>query len=148
MSLAKEVAVELRKMTAQSSGAPELRWWQRLVLIAAANAIGVLIGGGLIAFFSILWQKSNATDDIYASMKQAAEVRAAERQELLNELASLRATQARFHVDADAIHGPFQPGEDLRPEPAPVAAEEVDAAKEAIQQKIDKAVYRARQLQE
>ena len=82
-NLAEEVANEIEKRS------PNTVWWRRMVLIVAANALGTLIGGGLLGFCAIVWTKANSTDELNRLIHANAQRDRAVREELLVELAKV-----------------------------------------------------------
>lgn len=125
-SLAQEVAAELEHAGAKG--------WQRMIIIIAANALGILLGGGVLGFCAIVWEKSNATDQVQLDLQNIVQTNAAVRAALLDEVAEMRAMQGKLHGDAHFGDHPEGP-----------TAAEVEAAKEIIQQRVDKAIYREQQ---
>lgn len=152
MPLDREVSNALPPAPAAS--VPTLNWWQRTALIVFANAVGVLLGGGLLAYQGILWQKSNATDSIREDLKLHKETSLITRVEIMSEIAFMKATISNLQTVRAVPATPMIPEEEESlaslPEAPPLApsADQVETAKEEIQQKIDKALYRQKQLRD
>jgi hypothetical protein len=158
MSIDKEVADELQSL--KTVPGPQLNWWQRTALIATANAVGVLIGGGLLGFCGIVWSKANSTDTITQQLATHVETANVTRQEMLKEIALLKATIENQRNEATAaVLPPLQTettptmpsSEPPLPESAPLpepTAEQVRAAQEEMQKRLDKAIYRQKQMRE
>lgn len=133
---------------------------QRVSLIAAANALGLMLGGIILAAGGMVWTKAMSTDAIKDQVSNTdkalreemitmGKMAALERAALLEEVATLKAEMGRVESlikdearpDPDAaLFG--EPALPMTPEPPAVSADAVRSAKENIQQRIDKDVYR------
>ena len=117
---------------------PQTSWWRRMVLIVAANGLGTLIGGGLLGFCAIVWTKANTTDSLIIQITENANCDRLVRDELMLEIAKLKV----HHEKADAAREEFVGPVMSPPQAEAPSAAEVEKAKEEIQKKLDKAIYR------
>ena len=92
-----------------------------------ATLLGIVLATPIVGFFSLIWQKSNYVDKVEEQvLKQKAVA-----EELVNQLATVKAQISSLQKNTNA-----------RIEDIP--AETWLQAEEAIQQSIDKKVYRAK----
>lgn len=147
--LAKEVAAEIK-----GAGA-DLKTWQRLALIAAANVFGLVLGAIVVAAAGQVWVKAMSVDTVRSegaaqaaalqgSIDAASKVAEAGRRTIVEEMSAMGAEMEKLRLRVEAMdHADDAPEAALDP-----TASEVQERRDMIQQKIDKEVYRARNLRE
>jgi hypothetical protein len=125
---------------------PRASLWRKMVFIMAANALGTLVGGGLLGFCAIVWTKSNATDSLKQELADFREKSLTSDEAVLREIALIKAT-SKLQAEAPAVLPELpSPGTPALPVAPPVPSfKEVEAEKEAIQKQLDKAIYRQSQ---
>ena len=135
----------------------EIKLWRRTGIIIAANCFGLLIAGGALGFFSLIWDninetKEKLTENAY-NIRGLSDSSLIRHDILVNEIATLKVELQKLSKEDDyvvdkslSLYDDDDAGGSLpppKPKPIPeIPQEEVNQAQEMIQQKIDKAEYR------